>query len=143
MSKLTLKLLIDPEKNSLTYSKNFRIFSTQDPIRSITSFSEMLDDIIISSPESLNLDNLKRFFRYSRNKSDWSLWYEVEPGNLGEAANIIFEENSDFFFELKYLYDDGTVNELSSIIEINEIKLRFTNANIHLNTFSPVVFTSD
>jgi hypothetical protein len=143
MSKLTLKLLIDPEKNSLTYSKNFRIFSTQDPIRSITSFSEILDDIIISSPESINLTNLKRFFRYSRNKSDWSLWYEVEPGNLGEASDIIFEENSDFFFELKYMYDDGTTNELNSIIEINEIKLRFTNADIKLNTFSPVVFTSD
>lgn len=143
MAKITLKLLIDPEKNSLTFSKNFRIFSTNDPTVNITSLSEIVDDVLITSPDALDLNNLKRFFRYSRNKEDWSLWYQIEPGNLGEAGSILFEETSDFYFELKYMYDDGTSNELDSAIEINEIKLRFNKASGTSNTFSPVIFVSE
>lgn len=143
MANITLKLLINPEKNSLTFSKNFRIFTTDDPVNKITGFTELIEDLIISSPDALDLVNLKRYFRYSRNKLDWSLWYEVEPGNLGGAGDIIFEENQDFYFELKYEYDDGTIDEMSSIIEINEIKLRFASVENQPNTFAPVTLCSD
>ena len=143
MANITLKLLINPDKNSLTFSKNFRIFSTSDPVTKITGLTEMLEDLIISSPDALDLNNLKRYFRYSRNKLDWSLWYDVEPGNLGGADNIIFEEDSNFYFEIKYEFDDGTFTEMASIIEINEIKLRFSSVETVANTYAPVILCSD
>jgi hypothetical protein len=142
MANITLKLLINPDKNSLTFSKNFRIFTTTDPTSKITGLTELIEDLIISSP-SLDLVNLNRYFRYSRNKLDWSLWYEVDPTDLGGAGNIIFEESADFYFELKYEYDDGTIDEMSSIIEINEIKLRFSTVEPVSNTYAPVLLCSD
>lgn len=143
MSKTTLKLLINPEKNSLTFSKNFRIFKTEEPIIGISGLVEFLEDVIISSPGAVDLNYLRRYFRYSRNSLDWSLWYEVEPGNLGEADSIIFEDGSNFYFEIKYEYDDGTFDEMGSIIEINEIKLRFSSQAQIQNTYSPIVKCSD
>lgn len=145
MSKTTVKLLIDPEKNSLTFSKNFRIFKTAEPISGISSLTDYIEDVIISSPDALDLNYLRRYLRYSRNLSDWSLWYEVEPGNIGEAGDIIFEDGSNFYIEIKYEYDDGTFNEMGSVIEINEIRLRFLNSTTAgvQNTFSPIVICSD
>lgn len=143
MANITLKLLINPEKNSLTFSRNYRIFSTMDPVNNITGFTEMIEDLIISSPSVIDLSKLKRYFRYSRNRLDWSLWYDVEPSNLGTADNIIFEEKQDFYFEIKYEYDDGSKQEIGSAIAINEIKLRFSAANNVPNTYAPVVTSSD
>jgi hypothetical protein len=143
MAKTTVKFVIDSSKNSLTFSKNFRIFSMTEPVCNITGIDAFMEDIIISSPDSLDLDNLKRYIRYSRNSLDWSLWYEIEPGDLSSVENIVFEETSNFYFEIKYEYDDGTVVELGSIIEINEIKLRLVNAETQDNHFSPIISCSD
>jgi uncharacterized protein YggL (DUF469 family) len=143
MVKTTVKLLIDPQKNSLTFSKNFRIFSTSDPVSGIIEFTDFVEDLIIAVPNTLDLTNLSRKFRYSRNRLDWSLWYEVEPGNLGDAAGILLDEHDEFYFEVKYEYDDGTSDEMSTLIEINEIKLRFRQAAQIANTYSPQVICSD
>lgn len=144
MSKTTVKLLIDSTKNSLTFSGNFRIFSTIDPIKGIIEFTDFVEDIIVSgSPASIDLVNLSRYFRYSRNRLDWSLWYEVEPGNLGDAASIFLDKADYFYFEVKYEYNDGTNNELPGSIEINEIKLRFLKGETIPDTFTPSVVCSD
>jgi hypothetical protein len=143
MSKITLKLLIDSEKNSLTFSKNYRIFSTKEPVSGITGFTDLVEDLTFASPAALNLSFLNRSFRYSRNLTDWSLWFQVEPGNLADADDIIFDEGSGFYFEMKYEYDDGTNSELASIISVNEIKLRFSQVSTVPNTISPVTICSD
>jgi hypothetical protein len=143
MVKTTVKLLIDPQNNSLTFSKNFRIFSTADPICKITDFTDFVEDLVIATPNTLDLSKLTRSFRYSRNRLDWSLWYQVSPGNLGDAANIFLDECDEFYFEVKYEYDDGTSNEMSVPIEINEIKLRFKQTESVANTYSPKVMCSD
>jgi len=143
MAKTTIKILIDPQKNSLTFSKNFRIFSTTEPVYGIIEFTDFIDDLIISSPDALDLQYLKRHIRYSRNKLDWSLWYEVEPGNLGDAASIFLDKKDPYYFEVKYEYDDGTYTELSSIIQINEVKLRFLQGSSTPTTFAPSVSCSD
>ena len=143
MVKTTVKLIIDPQKNSLTFSKNFRIFSTADPITGIVEFTDFVEDLIISIPNGLDLSNLSRKFRYSRNRLDWSLWYEVEPGNLGDASGIFLDEHDEFYFEVKYEYDDGTSNEMSTLIEINEVKLRFRQTSTIPNTYAPQVICSD
>lgn len=144
MAKTTVKLLIDPAKNSLTFSKNFRIFSTVDPVTGIIEFTDFVEDIITTnSPAAIDLANLKRYFRYSSNRLDWSLWYDVEPGNLGDAASIILDAHESYYFEVKYEYDDGTLNELSAVIQINEIKLRFEVGTALPTTYAPVVSCSD
>lgn len=143
MAKTTIKLLIDPEKNSITFSKNYRIYSTVDPISGITGFTDLVEDIIVGTPSTIDLNNLNRSIRYSRNKLDWSLWYDITPTDLGEADDVIFEETSNFYFEVRYEYDDGTSNELDNTLEINEIKLRFSQASTVENTYSPVILCSD
>jgi hypothetical protein len=143
MVKTTVKLIIDPQNNSLTFSKNFRIFSTSEPVTGIIEFTDFVEDVIIAVPNTLNLANLTRKFRYSRNRLDWSLWYDVAPGNLGDAAGIFLDEHDEFYFEVKYEYDDGTSNELSTIIEINEIKLRFRQAAQVANVYTPQTICSD
>jgi len=145
MANITLKLLINPERNSISFSKNYRIFSTEDPVCGITGFTEMVEDVVLNPSGALDLSYLKRYFRYSRNSLDWSLWYEVEPGNLGLADDIILEESSDFYFEIKYEYDDGSSDEMSSTIEINEVKLRFAKGTSCTmpNTFAPKTLCSD
>jgi hypothetical protein len=143
MIKTTVKLLIDPQRNSLTFSKNFRIFSTTEPVTGIIEFTDFLEDLVFTSPEAIDLTYLKRYFRYSRNRLDWSLWYEVEPGNLGDASNIFLDASDDFYFEVKYEYDDGTSDELATVIQINEVKLRFKQAGSVSNTYSPIVQCSD
>lgn len=143
MPKLTVKILIDPNKNSLTFSKNFRIFSTLEPTSGITEFTDFIEEIITGSPASIDLQYLKRYFRYSRNRMDWSLWYEVEPGNLGEAASIVLEKEENYYFEVKYEYDTGVTEEIESFIEIHEIKLRF-KAGVHIESvYTPKSLCSD
>lgn len=143
MAKTTIKLLIDSQNNNLTFSKNFRIFSTTDPICGITKFTDFLEDLTIATPNTLDLTKLTRSFRYSRNRLDWSLWYEIIPPNLGDADDILMDDCDDFYFEIKYTYDDGTSDELSTPIIINEIKLRFNQKSTVSNTFSPKVLCSD
>jgi hypothetical protein len=143
MVKTTVKLLIDPQNNSLTFSKNFRIFSTTEPVSGIIEFTDFIEDLIITVPNTLDLTNLNRSFRYSRNRLDWSLWYTVEPGNLGDAAGIFLDEHDEFYFEVKYEYDDGTSDVLSTPIQINEIKLRFRQAAQVANTYTPQMMCSD
>ena len=143
MVKTTVKLLIDPQNSSLTFSKNFRIFSTTEPITGIIEFTDFVEDLIIDTPNTLDLNDLSRKFRYSRNRLDWSLWYEVEPGNLGDAAGILLDEHDEFYFEVKYEYDDGTSDFMSTPIQINEIKLRFRQAAQVANTYTPQVICSD
>jgi hypothetical protein len=138
MVKTTVKLLIDPQQNSLAYSKNFRIFSTADPVTGITEFTDYLEDIIETSPSVLDLTNLIRKIRYSRNKLDWSLWYVVSPENIGDAANIVLDAIDKFYFEVKYEYDDGTANAMPALLSINEIKLRFKQSSSTPNIFTPL-----
>lgn len=143
MVQTTVKLLIDAQNNSLTFSKNFRIFSTNDPVNGIVEFTEFIEDLIYGSPEAIDLNNLIRKIRYSRNKLDWSLWYEVEPGNIGDAANMILDAADPFYFQVKYEYDDGTSNEMPTMIQVNEIKLRFKAAPGTANVFAPAVKCSN
>ena len=107
----TVKLLIDSQNNSLTFSKNFRIFSTDEPITGIVEFTEFIEDLIYGSPNIIDLANLIRKIRYSRNKLDWSLWYAVAPGNIGDSANMILDSTDPFYFQVRYEYDDGTTNQ--------------------------------
>lgn len=143
MAQSTVKLIIDSSRNSLTFSKNFRIFSTSEPVKGILQLTAFVEDLMFTSPNTLDLINLTRKFRYSRNKSDWSLWYTISPSDLGIVDDIDFDKDERYYFEIRYEYDDGTMLELDTTIEINEIKLRFKNASTIPNTILPTVTCSD
>lgn len=125
MAKLLVKILPTSDKNFISFSKNYRIFSTIEPVSCVSKLTNFEEDIITSSPAAIDLTYLRRYIRYSRNKEDWSLWYLVSPDNISEVENIVFEETSEFYFEIKYEYDNGTANELNGALLINEIRLRF------------------
>lgn len=144
MPTITVKLQIDPQKNSITFSKNFRIFSTSEPIKGLTALTAFIEDVIISgSPEAIDLNNFTRHFRYSSNRLDWSLWYEIAPDDISEVSSAFFDPASYYYFEIKYTYDDGTSNPLPNAIQINEIKLRFSQTSTTPATFTPTVSCSD
>ena len=106
---------------------------------------EFLEDIEVSLPNTLDLDNyLTRSFRYSANQEDWSLWYPVSPTNTSEVSTIIFDSSSDLYFEMKYEYNNGVFEELETPIQINEIKIRFEHASATLpDTYSPRMMCSN
>jgi len=143
MAKTTVKILIDPQKNSLTFSKNFRIFSTMEPVTGIAELTDFVEDLILENEVGFDINNLTRYFRYSRNRLDWSLWYEVSPGNLGDAAGLPFEKEDPFYFELKYEYDDGSNGEINGKIQVNEVKLRFTQGATAPTSYAPITACSD
>lgn len=143
MAKTTVKLLIDSDSNSITFSKNYRIFSTTEPVKGITALTAFEEDLIITSPSALDLMYLTRSVRYSRNRLDWSLWYELSPTDLMDADDILFDKEERYYFEIKYIYDDGSMSELPAILSINEVKLRFNSPITIPNVISPIVTCSD
>ena len=146
---VTIKIIPDSGSNNLTFSKNFRIFSIEDPITGVTGIADILEDIAITSPDALNLANLKRSFRYSANNIDWSLWYgftptSLDPNGLDDVKDIVFEPTQCVYIEIKYEYDDGTFDELDSAIVIDEIKIRAAKHDPGLpNVLTPTVCCSD
>ena len=146
---ITIKIIPDGGSNTITFSKNFRIFSVTDPIRGVSNIEDILEDIEITSPGVIDLNNLHRYFRYSNNKIDWSLWYgftplSINPAGLDDVKDIEFEKDCDLFIEIKYEYDDGTFEELASPIQIDEIKVRLKKYDPGLpNVLIPIVCCSD
>jgi hypothetical protein len=146
---ITIKIIPEAGSNTLTFSKNFRIFSVNDPIYGVGNIEDILEDIEIASPGAVDLSYLKRYLRYSNNKLDWSLWYsfaplDVDPNGLDNVKEIEFEKDCDLFIEIKYEYDDGTFEELDSPIQIDEIKIRLKRIDPGLpNVLTPIVCCSD
>ena len=104
----TIKIIPDAGSNNLTFSKNFRIFSIPDPIQGITSIVDILEDIETVSPDALDLTYLKRYFRYSTNNIDWSLWYgftptSLDPAGLDSITDIELNPNDHVYIQIKYI----------------------------------------
>ena len=146
---ITIKIIPDSGSNSLTFSKNFRIFSVDEPIYGVGNIEDILEDVEVTSPNAIDFSNLKRHLRYSNNKIDWSLWYsfsptQVDPNGLDQVKDIEFEKDCDLYIEIKYEYDDGGFEELDSIISIDEIKIRLKKIDKGLpNVLTPIVCCSD
>lgn len=129
MQRVTYKITPDPAKNSIGYSKNYRIFTTGEPVRKAlravqpNGYKEEIDF------GSANPANIIRKFRYSTDRSNWSLWYSYSPDDLSELYALEFEE-SNVFFEIKFEYDDGTFDQLEEPLRVEWVKLfLMTNQN--------------
>jgi len=124
MARLTLHIS-SIDDNSLSFSGNFRIFSTIEPVNTILNITSIIEDVNINGNVG---SNIKRYFRYSKDGDNWSMWYDYEPYSspeLGVIGSIEFNPDDFLYFSFKYLYDDGTHNELSDIITVNSIDLQF------------------
>jgi hypothetical protein len=118
MQTVLYKIVPDPAKNSITASKNYRIFTTGEPLLKavrIVGFGEELElgDAIA--------DNITRSLRYSTDRSNWSLWYPI-----AEIGDLVFDE-ADVFFDIRYDYDDTTFNELTNPLLVEFIKLHVSS----------------
>lgn len=115
MRNIVLKLVTDTASNSITYSKNYRIFRLVEPVPNLTAVAAISDFVELNSNSGANLN---RKFRWSRDGQNWSLWIDYS-----DAQNAIAGEIEVAHFEFKYTYDDGTYGALSQPVVIEEIQL--------------------
>ena len=71
MSKYVLKITPDPSSNSVSYSGNYRIFTNGKPVASVTGILSISDSVSIGSGDA---QYLNRYFRYSSDRLNWSMW---------------------------------------------------------------------
>ena len=138
MAIITCKIIPDLDKNSISFNKNYRIFTTQDPVLEAISITGFSEDIEFGQKDP---SFLSRKFRYSFDGGNWSLWYDFEPDNFSNLSSIPFEK-SQTFFEFKYEYNDFSEGQFSEPIIIHSIKLNVESSSINQSLFTPNVCCS-
>lgn len=138
MQSVVYKIIPDLTKNTIAFSKNYRIFTTGEPVPgalSITGFDEDLD------LGSAILANVNRKMRYSTDRGNWSLWYSFSPDNLGDILSLSFGD-TPIFLEVKYEYDDTTYSELAQPLTVNSVKFTVKSTQISESLYTPTVYCS-
>jgi len=115
MRNLLYKLVTDAANNSITYSKNYRIFRLAEPVPNVVDIASISEFIDLNGN---NPQYLTKTFRWSRDGQNWSLWIP-----FANAGTTISSEIERVFFEFKYVYDDSTYNALAQPVVIEEIQL--------------------
>jgi hypothetical protein len=138
MRNVAYRIVPDPAKNTISYSKNYRIFSAEEPLPGATkilAFSEQVD-------MGAGIDMyLSRKFRYSFDRGNWSLWYDLNPSALGNITDLEFGGN-DVFFEIRYIYDNLTNSTLATPITVSMVKFTVTSTTDGESYFSPTIYCS-
>lgn len=135
MPVITYKVIPDLDKSTITSSKNYRIFSAGEPIPGTIKIIGFDEDLSLGSALS---QNINRKFRYSTDRGNWSLWYTLDPSDLGEIEALDFE-NSSVFFEIKYEYDDLSYAQLAEPITVHSVKLRVQSSYSGSDLLTPSV----
>ena len=138
MQIVAYKIIPDVSKNSISFSKNYRIFSTGEPLEQAIQITGFVDDIDLGSANSAYII---RKLRYSTDKANWSLWYSFTEDNLTNLTDLAFSE-SNIFFEVKYEYDDSTYSAITTPLSVNEIKIRVKSSKIQADLFTPTTYCS-
>lgn len=136
MGNLALKIIPNSEKNSINFSKNYRIFGTEEKVEYARSITNYKDTVTMGVNDSTLLN---RYFRYSKNREVWSMWYELANGTSPDAdslSSIVFDPDEDLYVELKYEYDNGTSNALADSVVIDDV-------TIYISTYGPQVMLAD
>ena len=108
MQIVAYKIIPDVSKNSISFSKNYRIFSTGEPLEQAIQITGFVDDIDLGSANSAYLI---RKLRYSTDKANWSLWYSFTEDNL---TNL--NQNLEY---LNAQLNENNKNQSASL-EVNE-----------------------
>ena len=138
MQTVAYKIIPSPDKNSISYSKNYRIFSPGEPLEEAVKIVGFSDDVELGSADEAYLI---RRLRYSTDRANWSLWYEFTPGDLGDLLTVELG-GGNAFFEVKYEYDDSTYNSISTPLKVNEAKVKVTSTKVSSDLFTPTVYCS-
>jgi hypothetical protein len=122
MRNLLFKLVTDSANNSITYSKNYRIFRLTEPVPNLVQIAAIAEFTELNANDP---NNLTKQFRWSRDGQNWSLWVDAQ-----DAATTPIEEMEKAYFEFKYTYDDSTYAALSNPVVIEEIQLAVVSNSI-------------
>ena len=139
MQVVAYKIIPDPAKNSVTFSKNYRIFSTGEPLEQAVQIVGFEEDLALGTADPANII---RKLRYSNDRANWSLWYSFTPSDLSNLTGLLFEEQNAFF-EVKYEYDDTTYSAISTPLKVNEVKVRVQSTKAQAQLSTPSVYCSD
>jgi hypothetical protein len=139
MQVVAYKIIPDSTKNSISFSKNYRIFSTGEPVEQANRIVGFSEDLTLGTAVE---NNIYRKLRYSTDRANWSLWYSFTPGDLGSLTSLAFDE-MPVFFEIKYEYDDTTFGAIATPLQINEVKVRVESTKSQAALSTPSVYCSD
>jgi hypothetical protein len=139
MQVVTYKIIPDSAKNSISFSKNYRIFTTGEPVEQATQIVGFDEDLTIGTADSTNI---YRKIRYSNDRANWSLWYSFTPDDISNLTPLEFSEQS-LFLEVKYEYDDTSYDAISTPLAINEVKVRVQSTKAQSQLSTPSVYCSD
>jgi len=115
MRNIVLKLVTDNTSNSITYSKNYRIFRLAQPVDKLMDIAGITDFIEFNGNDSADLT---KKFRWSRDGQNWSLWID-----FADAGSVIGGEIERAHFEFKYTYDNNTYAALANPVVVEEVQL--------------------
>jgi hypothetical protein len=139
MHVVAYKIIPDATKNSITASKNYRIFSTGEPLDKAVQITGFSEDVEFGSADEASVI---RKMRYSVDRANWSLWYTFSAGDISDLTDLVFEE-SQVFFEFKYEYDDLSYDILAEPIKIHSLRLGVTTTKIQDDLFTPTVYCTE
>lgn len=138
MSTVVYKIIPEINKNTIGFSKNYRIFSATEPLLGAINITNFRDQLNLGSGQE---QYVIRKFRYSGDGANWSLWFTFSLDNLTEIESLNFG-NANVFFEVKYEYDDGTYNPLDQPVTVNAIKFNVVSSVVTEDLYTPTVFCS-
>lgn len=139
MQVVVYKIIPDPAKSTISYSKNYRIFSTGEPLEQAVQIVSFDEDVDFGTADS---NNVIRKMRYSVDRANWSLWYTFTPTDLGDLTSLVFNE-TNAFFEVKYEYDDSTYDAIATPIQVNSVKIHVKSTKPQAQLSTPSVYCSD
>jgi hypothetical protein len=122
MRNLLFKLVTDSANNSITYSKNYRIFRLDAPVPNVVQILSITDFLELNNNSAANLT---RQFRWSKDGQNWSLWV-----NFTDSSSVMIDETVSMHFEFKFTYDNSTYAALAQPVVIEEIQLTVTSDSI-------------
>jgi len=122
MRNLLFKLVTDTANNSITYSKNYRIFRLTEPVPNVVQIVSLNNFLELNGNL---LTNLNRQFRWSKDGQNWSLWVSFDNSNT-----VVLDDSVSTYFEFKYTYDNSTYAALAQPVVIEEIQLTVTSDSI-------------
>ena len=139
MQVVAYKIIPEPTKNSISFSKNYRIFSTGEPLEQAVQIVGFSEDIEIGTADP---QYIIRRLRYSNDRANWSLWYTFTLENISEITALEFNE-APAFFEVKYEYDDSSYDAVATPLQVNSTTVRVKSAKSQEPLLTPSVYCSD
>lgn len=135
--KYTFKLELDSE-NTISASGNYRIFTVEDTMLNVINISKIVDVVKVSEDieDKSFLDNLKKYVRYSKDGSVWSMWYDFTNIDFEDPANIIstleFDPDDEFYISFKYEYNNNEDFDEIDTITIESIETQLTLRDVKI-----------